>query len=304
MSLNELLVVIAILSVSVALIVPAVLYAREASRRTVCANQLRQLGVAFASYESANKAFPAHFGRNEYGAYVVLLPHLEQSALADSLDFSADFEVINEILGANRPSLFGCPSQPTGSADVAKRTAYLMNLGTAFSLLPDDIPTTDPLPYDGAFTLQQGRAFASRDFSDGLSNTAFVSEVAWYPNGDRGIVQFAPEDPVNVGEWKTLIDQCVAGADWEPLIGGHGSLWYGAGLQNAGYNHVTTPNTPGCELGPTQSSSYPASSWHTNGVHVLFGDGHTQFVTDDIDIETWRAIATRLNGESQTLSNN
>lgn len=79
MSLKELLVVVAILSVLIALIIPAVLRAREVARRTVCQNQLRQLGTAFASYESANRAFPAHFGTNEYGTYVVLLPYLEQA---------------------------------------------------------------------------------------------------------------------------------------------------------------------------------------------------------------------------------
>jgi prepilin-type N-terminal cleavage/methylation domain-containing protein/prepilin-type processing-associated H-X9-DG protein len=54
-SLVELLVVIAIIGVLVGLLLPAVQAAREASRRTSCASNLRQLGIALHGYVSANK---------------------------------------------------------------------------------------------------------------------------------------------------------------------------------------------------------------------------------------------------------
>ena len=102
-TLIELLVVIAIIAVLIALLLPAVQAAREAARRAQCVNNLKQLGLALANYESANGSYPFGQARENCGAgctvlpngyfigsslFVRILPFIEQQTLANAYNYS------------------------------------------------------------------------------------------------------------------------------------------------------------------------------------------------------------------------
>ena len=99
-TLVELLVVIAIIGILVALLLPAIQAAREAARRSQCANNMKQLGIGVLNYESARKKLPPPGQCDSTGSatttYVIhstateILPFIEQTAVYDMFDHKTD----------------------------------------------------------------------------------------------------------------------------------------------------------------------------------------------------------------------
>jgi prepilin-type N-terminal cleavage/methylation domain-containing protein len=85
-TLIELLVVIAIIGILIALLLPAVQKVREAANRTKCANNLKQMGLAFHNFHDSQNMLPAsriHYSnKGGWAAWTVqILPYIEQDNL-------------------------------------------------------------------------------------------------------------------------------------------------------------------------------------------------------------------------------
>jgi prepilin-type N-terminal cleavage/methylation domain-containing protein/prepilin-type processing-associated H-X9-DG protein len=128
-TLVELLVVIAIIGILIALLLPAVQAAREAARRTQCANNLHQIGLGILNYESTYKMFPAAAHRQEPNEWmhaatwwVYTMPYMEQGGAFEASNFSQQqwwFGTTDASLTLNKSiyenilfSFMLCPSSP------------------------------------------------------------------------------------------------------------------------------------------------------------------------------------------------
>ncbi len=150
-TLIELLVVIAIIAVLIALLLPAVQAAREAARRAQCTNNLKQIGLAAANFESANRTYPPGYGlfpvtditscTGPFGGCRLsvlgqLLPYMEQTQIYSAFNMSIDMclygaGTINNTAQTTLINAFICPSDGADSriGDNVAYTNYFACLG-------------------------------------------------------------------------------------------------------------------------------------------------------------------------------
>ena len=126
LTLIELLVGLTIMGVLLAVLLPAVSAAREAARRMQCSNNLKQIGIGLHAYHNTHSTFPPGHIANlksdsdgrSWGWGALLLPFVEQTALAEQLDTTRQsFDAVASSPGLagllkTNVSLYRCPSDP------------------------------------------------------------------------------------------------------------------------------------------------------------------------------------------------
>jgi prepilin-type N-terminal cleavage/methylation domain-containing protein/prepilin-type processing-associated H-X9-DG protein len=314
-TLVELLVVIAIIGILVALLLPAIQAAREASRRSKCSNNLRQLVIALHNYESSLKVFPPAMiidfrpGKTwgEWGPQSRLTPYYEEANLKSLIDFNLPFtDPRNLVATAYRVPMLICPTEVNDRKsfvdDVDQYPInYAANMGTWMVYNP-----VTNVGGDGVF--EPNTKIAIKRIADGTSKTLAFSEVKTFqPDLDPGGTA-SPTAPVNLA--------AVAGVSgtFEEEEGHTG--WVEGRVDQDGFTATFPPNslvpyTNGgrifdvdfrtSEEGDSQTeityAAYTSRSYHSGLVNSTMCDGSVRSFNSDTDQTVWRALATRNGGE-------
>jgi len=320
-TLIELLVVIAIIAVLIALLLPAVQSAREAARRIQCTNNLKQIGLALANYESAQGALPpsvvlakdgSGFWSNGWSTQSRILPFLEQGSVFNATNFTLSYKMPdNTTVSAIAFGAFICPSEvrPEPKVSPGKNYAvanYNANMGDWYVFGGLGAPGNR-----GAFGANRSRRLA--DFTDGLSNTVVFSEVRTYqgvlvdcalpnvkepgsiplPSADPYVA--APEYQSGGGTYKFAHAEWVDGAVYES---GFTTAWPPNKVIVGGPDNIDIDiSTPNEKVGGPTYAAITSRSYHPGGVNSLLGDGSVRFFKSTIDGRTWRALGSVAGGE-------
>lgn len=327
-TLVELLVVIAIIGVLVALLLPAVQAAREAARRSQCANQLRQVALAFQLHHDAHQKLPSGgwgfkwtgdpnrgFGKSQPGSWAYnCLPYMEAKNIHDiglGVTTEAAKRPFLATLGETPVASFYCPSRRSvaayphiaagnpsaffnsASPNELARSDYAANLGPRLSV--------HILQWGGGPPLamaEQNRFFLDNTLRE-QHNTSAFDEI-------RGIVFQRSEiefkhisdglsNTFMVGEKNVNPDFYQGGTAGDRDQGDDQGAWIGDDLDVHRFTDANALPAPD-QAGLPQIFSF--GSAHPAGFYMAMCDSSVRSMSYDIDVNAYQLLGNRDDGQA------
>lgn len=320
-TLVELLVVIAIIGILVGLLLPAVQAAREAARRMQCANNLKQVGLAFLNFESAHGQLAAGPYDSDpslspnyiepagsYGTVVCcnaahpkgwsqwfkILPHMEQQNVYDLANFSlpalhsgrpADYNGENSVARALIPTYY-CPSRraPTGyGSGLFGRCDYAGCAGFYQGEMHEGFNDIPAAPL-GMGPRRDERAQENRGNTPGRKGM-----IVWNALGDKRRLADVTDGTSN----SILASEKSLPPERHGNDGGDNERWNNAGwdecvvrwhfppMADRDPRVIVTNSSGGTVWRRYFGSSHPA------GLNAVYGDGSVRFASFTVDAAVW-----------------
>jgi prepilin-type N-terminal cleavage/methylation domain-containing protein/prepilin-type processing-associated H-X9-DG protein len=318
-TLVELLVVIAIIGVLVALLLPAVQSAREAARRIRCQNNFKQIGLASHNHHDVLGELPRAFSPTTgLSWHVNILPYMEQQSLFNSFDTTTvnpshtapnrndphGLMILQAYQCTSCPvkrQPFNPPNNTNGPTDLippntgspaAVAHYYGVNgprggigngggtgggVGNSYPVgtgLHEGVPAATSGIFQRDGTIRMARV------TDGTSNTLMVAEMSWV----------SPKYGTRFRTW-------VRGGDeYAGIIVGRPSFVVSCRNVTNPINSIFNANLI------VPYNDVPFGSMHPGGMNVCLGDGSVRFLSQNLSMSTYRALASRDQGESDGLT--
>jgi hypothetical protein len=241
----------------------------------------------------------------EWGPQARLLPYIEQANLQNLIDFKRTYEVQPDVVKMRIP-VYMCPSEvndrPSGADGLAQ---YPLNYGANMGTWMIFNPKTRR---DGNGAFAPNRKIRFGDFTDGLSNTIAFSEVKAF----QPILKTGGSPPASIPN--NPAEVAVFGGGNFEAEDGH-TEWVEGRVHQDGVTATFGPNTlvPYANGGKTYDVDYTSAeegdsaidityasvtsrSYHTGIVNCLLMDGSVHTANNTIDLNTWRNLGTRNDG--------
>jgi prepilin-type N-terminal cleavage/methylation domain-containing protein/prepilin-type processing-associated H-X9-DG protein len=318
-TLIEVLVVIFIIGVLVAMLLPAVQFARDASRRTACQNNIRQIAVALQSYEGKRGRLPSLYNgsflpqpRDRMDEFHF---HSWRSAILSELEQSAIFASIDRTLPASDP-----------------KNQAAVNCEIPVFLCPSTSNTHAVVPEVFGFndsTVSVGTA-ARSDYEaiGGVRVQAHLTPPP-NPNFDLRVVRFGawgePKYDLATGQalgYRTARFSAITDGLSQTLLVGERSGRpdiFDMGKSERPYPYVGDPMPPDSQQAAwgisthfwwyvfwheqivNQTNRTGIYAFHPGGANVAFADGSVRFLTESTSTAVLTAMTTRAEGDSISL---
>jgi len=300
-TLVELLVVVAMIGLVLGLFLPAVRQVREAARRTMCMNNIRQQVLAILNYESAHQYLPPATGlgagsealprtTDSYSGFLSFLMFTGRYPRAEfhqELEYEGQvFPAYPDVDTAGYPlwkaqgNFITCPSN-TDDDSTFGSASYAFSIGDVAKNVHS------PKSIRGAFAVGKTQTFD--EVTDGSSMTIALAEIGGSGKHSIGL-RFAIDQPEKFLSNPSLTSELVSWSRYLPEVKlsakTRGGNWAegtgGPGLVNT----ILPPGSPSLLVGGSRNADgfFSASENHSGGTAVGMLDGSTHFIGIDIDV--------------------